>query len=46
VGRAGVLGTVTPGKLADLLVLDDDPLEHPGTLGSVRRVYLRGRLVA
>jgi imidazolonepropionase-like amidohydrolase len=46
VGRAGVLGTVTPGKLADLLVLDDDPLEHPGTLGSVRRVYARGRLVA
>jgi len=34
------LGTVEPGKLADLLVVDGDPLSDPGVLGRRERIWL------
>jgi imidazolonepropionase-like amidohydrolase len=43
------VGSVVPGKLADLLVLDGDPLEHPELLGRRECVWLvlrRGAPVA
>jgi imidazolonepropionase-like amidohydrolase len=36
VGREGEFGTVERGKLADLLVLEADPLAD---IGNVRRIY-------
>jgi imidazolonepropionase-like amidohydrolase/Tol biopolymer transport system component len=38
------LGSIEPGKLADLLVLDRDPLENIRDSESVSRVMLNGRL--
>jgi imidazolonepropionase-like amidohydrolase len=43
------VGTVAPGKLADLLVIDGDPLAHPELLGSREHIWLvlqRGTAVA
>jgi imidazolonepropionase-like amidohydrolase len=43
------VGTVVPGKLADLLVVDGDPLEHPELLSQRERIWLviqRGAPVA
>jgi imidazolonepropionase-like amidohydrolase len=43
------VGSVVPGKLADLLVVDGDPLEHPELLGQRERIWLvlqRGAAVA
>jgi imidazolonepropionase-like amidohydrolase len=34
------LGTVQPGKLADLLVVDGDPLADPGVLRRRERIWL------
>jgi imidazolonepropionase-like amidohydrolase len=34
------IGTVTEGKLADLIVVDGDPLTEPGLLRDPRRVWL------
>jgi imidazolonepropionase-like amidohydrolase len=48
-GLGAHVGTVVPGKLADLLVLDGDPLEHPELLSCRERVWLviqRGTPVA
>ncbi|WP_425558706.1 amidohydrolase [Catenulispora subtropica] len=42
------IGTVEPGKIADLAVLDRDPFAHPaGEIGAtrVRRTYVEGELV-
>jgi len=44
-GRSDV-GEVAPGKLANLLVVDGDPLEAIGALRDVHAVYLRGEAVA
>ena len=38
-------GTVAPGKAADFLVLDEDPLARIESLAQVGRVYLGGRRV-
>jgi imidazolonepropionase-like amidohydrolase len=45
IGRSGELGAIAPGKLADLVILDADPLEEIGNVGRVFRVVLGGRLV-
>jgi imidazolonepropionase-like amidohydrolase len=34
------VGTLTVGKLADVLVLEDDPIDHPETLGRRDNVWL------
>jgi imidazolonepropionase-like amidohydrolase len=36
------LGTIAPGKLADLLILDGDPLRDPANLKRIRRVLKGG----
>jgi hypothetical protein len=43
-GRDGELGTVTGGKLADLVLLDANPLEAVGNTRRVRAVVADGRL--
>ena len=37
------LGTVAPGKLADLVVLDADPLADIGNISAIRAVVANGR---
>jgi len=44
-GIADILGTIEPGKIADLLILDDDPLTTPNAYAKVRHVIKGGRLV-
>ncbi len=39
-------GTIEPGKLADLLVLDADPLADIANLQAIHRVVVGGRLLA
>ncbi len=39
------LGTIEPGKLADLVLLDDDPLKDIRALHRVGRVMLNGRWI-
>jgi imidazolonepropionase-like amidohydrolase len=39
-GLAGHIGTVEEGKLADLLIVDGDPLEEPDLLTSTSRIWL------
>jgi imidazolonepropionase-like amidohydrolase len=45
-GREAELGTLAPGKLADLLVLDADPLADLGTLETPRDVVKGGRFLS
>ena len=39
-------GTIQPGKLADLIVVDDDPLQDITNLRRLRLVFKEGRLVS
>jgi imidazolonepropionase-like amidohydrolase len=39
-GLAGHVGTVTEGKLADLIVVDGDPLAEPALLSDPGRIWL------
>ncbi|HTE59932.1 MAG TPA: amidohydrolase family protein [Solirubrobacteraceae bacterium] len=39
-GLADHIGTITPGKLADLLVVDGDPLQQPALLRQRDRIWL------
>ena len=41
-GRAAELGTITPGKLADLVVLDADPLADITNTRAIWRVVKGG----
>jgi imidazolonepropionase-like amidohydrolase len=45
-GLEGELGTIEPGKRADLVVVSGDPLDFGGLAGRIERVYQDGRLVA
>jgi imidazolonepropionase-like amidohydrolase len=42
-GRADQLGSVAPGRFADLVVLDANPLQEVSNLRSVSAVVVRGR---
>ncbi|WP_017592273.1 amidohydrolase family protein [Nocardiopsis potens] len=42
-GRESRSGTVEPGKVADLLILDADPLEDIGNTARIHAVVTRGR---
>lgn len=44
-GRIDVLGTVAPGKLADLILLDANPLEDVRNTRTIRAVVIDGRLL-
>jgi imidazolonepropionase-like amidohydrolase len=39
-GLHEILGTVEEGKLADLIVIDGDPIEHPELLGDPAKIWL------
>jgi imidazolonepropionase-like amidohydrolase len=45
----GVIGTLTPDACADLLVIDQDPLERPDTLENLQQhlghVMINGKIV-
>jgi hypothetical protein len=43
--RSRDLGTIEPGKLADLIVVDGDPLRDLGALARVRHTMVGGRVV-
>jgi len=43
-GRPDDLGAIAPGRLADLVVLDADPLADTGNLGRIHRVVKDGRI--
>lgn len=42
---AGTVGTLAPGKAADLVLLDGDPLADVKNVGRISAVVLRGRLL-
>ncbi len=49
IGLGDLVGSVQPGKLADLVVVDGDPLADPGLLGEREKIWLviqRGTPVA
>jgi imidazolonepropionase-like amidohydrolase len=45
-GVGAALGTIEPGKLADLIVVDADPLQDITNLRRLRFVFKEGRLVS
>lgn len=44
-GRADTLGTLEPGKLADVIIVDGDPLAHLSDMRRVVQVFLGGQQV-
>jgi len=44
-GQGDVMGTVEPGRLADLVLLGADPLADIRNVAKVELVILRGRVV-
>jgi imidazolonepropionase-like amidohydrolase len=45
-GEAGERGTIEVGKIADLVLLDRNPLDDPEALRLVASVFQRGHRVA
>jgi imidazolonepropionase-like amidohydrolase len=45
-GKAESLGTLQPGKLADMLVLNRDPLRDLGALRDIAHVFKGGEIVS
>ena len=45
-GVGAMLGTIEPGKLADLIAVAADPLQDITNLRTLRLVFKEGRLVA
>ena len=43
--RADSLGVLAPGKVADLVVLDGDPVKNIGATRRIAWVMVRGRLI-
>jgi hypothetical protein len=43
IGRQSSMGTVEPGKTADLVVLDGNPIEDVSSLDRISAVFLKGR---
>jgi imidazolonepropionase-like amidohydrolase len=43
--RLADVGTIEPGKQADLVLVNGDPVEDPGTLLARKRVWRAGRPV-
>jgi imidazolonepropionase-like amidohydrolase len=44
-GKIAEMGTLEPGKVADLVLLDADPLADIRNARKIRMVVLRGRIV-
>ena len=44
-GREAELGTIEPGKLADLVILDADPLADIANTGRIHRVVKGGEVL-
>lgn len=44
-GMEDVLGTVEPGKSADIIMLDNDPLQNIAALHSVSWVMKEGKII-
>lgn len=44
-GRASELGTLEPGKLADIILVDGDPLTYLSDMRNIRGVILNGEVV-
>lgn len=42
-GVSDSLGTITPGKLADMVLIDADPLSDIGNARKVAAVFIDGR---
>jgi hypothetical protein len=45
IGRQDVIGTIEPGKLADVLILDRDPLQDASNLRAINTVIQNGRII-
>ncbi|MCI0351405.1 MAG: amidohydrolase family protein [Acidobacteriales bacterium] len=45
-GRLNDLGTVSPGKFADLVMLDDNPLDEITNTRKISGVFLRGKFLS
>ncbi len=45
IGQGAQVGTIEPGKLADLIVVDGNPLENIALINSVELVVLDGKII-